>query len=298
MAQRKPRKAPTVSRPIHIVLCFDDNFWAPAYAVMRSICIASHRRTDLNFHLCHPGLKMENIADLDRIAEEFGAALHYYDVREIEAFRRAGTRGPTAAKFTPIVYARLMIDHILPEDATRVLYLDCDMYVRAPIEDIAEIDLQGYPIAAVRDPHSAFITGGRDLRQNWDLFDPADIYFNSGFMVIDMAEWKKANVLGRFEQMIADGTMKRLYFDQDVLNLVFKHNWLRLSAMWNVLTPRTAHETFDPFLLHYTGPRRPWNLISMVAFGRVYRHVMTNELFYRFFWFRMRRRLKRWVGLK
>lgn len=298
MAAKDLEKTATAAKPIHIVLCFDDNFWAPAFAVMRSICIASHRRTDLNFHLCHPGLTEAHIADLDRIAEEYPVKLHYYDVREIEVFNRAGTKGRTVAKFTPIVYARLMIDHILPPDVERVVYLDCDMYVRAPIEDIVETDLNGFPIAAVRDPHSSFITGGRDLRQNWDLFDPADPYFNSGFMVIDMAEWKKADVLGRFEQMIADGTMERLYFDQDVLNLVFKDNWLRLSQMWNVLTPRTAHETFDPFLLHYTGPRRPWNLVSMVAFGRVYRHVMTNDLFYRFFWFRMRRRLKRWIGLK
>ena len=36
--------------PIHIVLTFDDNFWAPAYAVARSICLSTRRR-DLVFHL-------------------------------------------------------------------------------------------------------------------------------------------------------------------------------------------------------------------------------------------------------
>ena len=37
------------------------------------------------------------------------------------------------------------------------------MYVRAPIEELAEMDLQGNPIAAVQDPYSFHIIGGRDI---------------------------------------------------------------------------------------------------------------------------------------
>lgn len=285
-------------KPIHIVLCFDNNFWAPAFAVMRSISIATKRRTDLNFHLLHTGLSDAHKADLDRIGPEFGGTLNYYDLRDIAVFNEIGLKGKYHPRLTHIIYARMMIDHILPAEIDRVTYLDCDMYVRAPIEQIAEIDLEGFPIAAVRDPYSFHIIGGRDMRQNQDLFHLAELYFNSGLIVIDMDGWRKANVLARLQGLIDDGTMDRLYFDQDVLNLVFKHNWLRLPQMWNVLKPREQHEAFDPANLHYTGLRKPWNLVSMVAFGRAYRHVMTNDIFYRFFWFRMRRRLKRWVGLK
>ncbi len=284
--------------PIHIVLCFDNNFWAPAYTVMRSISIATKRRADLDFHLCHTGLSDEHRADLDRIPEEYGATLHYYDVRDNEAFQRIGRKGRYHPRLTHIIYARLLIEHILPPEIARVIYLDCDMFVRAPIEQLAEMDLEGYPIAAVRDPHSFHIIGGRDMRQNQDLFDLADPYFNSGLMVIDMEGWKKANLPGRLEALIEDGTMDRLYFDQDVLNLVFRHNWLRLPQLWNTLTPRKPHEAFDPPNLHFTGPRKPWHLVSGVAFARTYRHVMTNDLFYRYMRFRLKRRLKRWIGMK
>ena len=283
---------------IHIAYCFDNNFWAPAYATMRSICLATHRRTDLVFHLCHTGLTTDHSADLDRIPEEFGATLDYQDVRDNETFQRIGLKGRYHPRLTYIIYARLLIEHILPPEVERATYLDCDMYVRAPIEQVAEMDLEGFPIAAVRDPHSFHIIGGQDLRQNQDLFHLADPYFNSGFMVIDMEKWKQADVSGRLETMIEDGTMDRLYYDQDVLNLIFKHNWLKLPQLWNTLTPRHPHEAFDPPNLHFTGPRKPWHLVSGVAFARTYRHVMTNDIFYRFFWFRTRRRLKRWIGLK
>ncbi len=36
---------------LHIALSFNDKFWAPAYAVMRSICLTSTRRKDIVFHL-------------------------------------------------------------------------------------------------------------------------------------------------------------------------------------------------------------------------------------------------------
>ena len=283
---------------IHIAHCFDNKFWAPAYAVMRSISIATRRKTDLNFHLLHTGLDPQHKADIDRICTEYGAQVHHYDLSENTLFKTLGEKGRYIERLTHIIYARLMLNEILPQEVGRVIYMDCDMYVRAPIEELFDMDLEGHPIAAVRDPYSHLITGGRDLRGNLDLFDLADPYFNSGLIVIDRKKWAAAGVLEKFEGMIADGTMNRLYYDQDVLNIIFRGRWKPLDMLWNVLNPRDAHEALDPKLLHYTGKRRPWNLVSGVAFARIYRHVMTNELFYRYLRFRIKRRLRRWIGQK
>lgn len=51
-------------QPMHIALVLDDNFWAPAYAVMRSVALHTHRRRDLRFHLVHQPLSDEHVADL------------------------------------------------------------------------------------------------------------------------------------------------------------------------------------------------------------------------------------------
>ena len=283
---------------IHIAHCFDNKFWAPAYAVMRSICLSTHRKTDLNFHLLHTGLDPEHKADIDRITAEFGAHVHHYDLSQNALFKTLGEKGRYIARLTHIIYARLMFDEILPPEVRRVIYMDCDMYVRAPIEELFEMDLEGLPIAAVRDPHAHLILGGRDMKGNHDLLDLADPYFNSGLIVIDREKWAEAGVLDIFQRMIADGTMNRLYYDQDVLNIIFRGRWKRLDMAWNIINPRDAHEALDPKLLHYTGPRKPWNLVSGVAFARIYRHVMTNELFYRYLRFRIKRRLRRWIGQK
>ncbi len=275
---------------LHIVLTFDDNFWAPAYATMRSVCIFTRRKSDLVFHLCHRTLSDEHKADLHKITAEFGAELIFYELDHSALFADIAARMPINRRLSNIVYARLVIDRLIDPMVGRVLYLDCDMMVRAPIEQLIEIDLQGFPVAAVRDTIGAFITGGKDLAKNRQIFDIADPYFNAGMVLIDVAKWRDAKLLDRLEALLADGTMARVYYDQDFLNLVFRNNWLRLPATWNTIDARHAHEGLDVNILHYTGERKPWHLVSNVAFRRLYRHVMTNELFYRF----MRHRWKRY----
>ncbi len=279
---------------IHVALTFDDNFWAPAYATMRSVCLFTHRRADLVFHLCHRTLSAAHRADLEAITAEFPVRLHWYDLDQSELFRDIATRMPENRRLSNIVYARLMIDRLVGPEVERVLYLDCDMLVRADIAELFDTDLGHHPIAAVRDTIGAFIANGRDLRNNRDIFDPADPYFNAGMVLIDTARWRAADILGRMEAAHASGVMQRIYYDQDLLNLIFKNNWHQLPWRWNTIDARHAHEGLDPAILHYTGDTKPWGVLAgmrrSVAFARLYRHVMTNDLFYRF----ARHRWKRW----
>lgn len=276
--------------PIHIVLTFDANFWAPAYATMRSACLYSHRRTDLQFHLFHRTLDADKIADLSRIESEFGAKLHWYDLDQSALFDELAARMPHNRRLTNIVYARLLIDRLLPETVARVLYLDCDVLVRAPVEELFDIDMDGRSIAAVRDIFGPIIFAGRDFAENRDLFDVADSYFNAGVVLIDVARWRQRDLPGLIEKLIGSGAMARLYYDQDLLNIAFARDWLALPPRWNFMDPRPAHEPLDPSIVHFTGDTKPWSLVSNVAFRRAYRHVMTNELFYRY----MRHRWKAW----
>ena len=286
------------AKPIHIALTFDDNFWAPAFATMRSVCLATHRKADLHFHLCHLPLTGEHRADLENIATEFGAHLHWYDISKLEQFTDIAARARYNQRLSNIVYARLLFDRFLPEDITRLIYLDCDLYVRADIAELAEMDMAGLPIAGVVDSLYPFVTHRRDLMTNRDLFDTADPYFNAGMLVIDMDKWRKADIPGKLEKAITDGTMDRIYYDQDFLNLVFRNNWLQLDPLWNTIDPRPAHQSLNPHILHYTDRRKPWNLVSGVAFARVYRHVMTNEIFYRFWRHRIKNRILKFLRLK
>ena len=271
---------------INVALTFDDGFWAPAYATMRSACLFSQRRADLVFHLCHRTLSDEHRRDLASIATEFGATLKWYDLDKSDLFIDIATRMPENKRLSNIVYARLVLDRLLDPSIERVLYLDCDILVRDDVATLYDWDMQGHPIAAVRDTLGTWLVGGRDVRGNRDIFDVADPYFNAGIVLIDLKGWREADIIGRMEQAFADGVMQRIYYDQDLLNLVFRNNWLSLPWRWNLIEPRPEHESLDPAILHYTGTRKPWGTWvtwrRSVAFARFYRHVMTNDIFYAF----------------
>ncbi|SEP60626.1 Lipopolysaccharide biosynthesis protein, LPS:glycosyltransferase [Devosia sp. YR412] len=281
-------------RAIHIALTFDDDFWAPAFATMRSICLFSRRRSDLVFHLLHRTLSPQHRADLEDIAKEFPVELRWYDLDQSPLFEDIAARMPVNKRLSNIVYARLIVDRLIDPAINRILYLDCDMLVRDDIATLYEWDLQGAPIAAVRDSIGAWLVAGRDVANNRDIFDVAHPYFNAGMVLIDIAQWRAADIIGCMEQAYADGVMQRIYYDQDLLNLVFQDRWLQLPWRWNLIDARPVHEGLDPAIIHYTGESKPWfTLTSMrrsVAFARFYRHVMTNKLFYDF----ARHRRKRW----
>jgi lipopolysaccharide biosynthesis glycosyltransferase len=276
---------------IDVALTFDTNFWAPAFATMRSICLFTKRRTDLTFHLCHRPLRPDQIEDLFELESEFGVTLKFYDITASSSFNDKIANLPFDKRLTNIVYARLLFDELLPPELTRLIYVDSDMMMVAPIENLWTADLQGKTLGAVPERWGAFIATGKDFRKNRDLFDPADPYFNAGLLVIDLARWRDAAVADEIVNFTKTGIMSRIYYDQDFLNIVFRHDFQPLDPRWNVIGPHFAHEGIEVFNLHYVGKSKPWNLVSNVAFFRMYRHVMTNRVFYKFFRHRIRRRL-------
>lgn len=291
---------PSPDSAIHVVLTFDDDFWAPAYTVMRSICLTTFRRKDLVFHLLHDDLRPERAADLERITEEFGARVARYELSDNAEFNAICRQLPVDRRLHVVMYARLLLDRILPAGIGRVIYLDSDTMALTAIEHLYEQEMDGHPIAAVSDPRRTFNMMGRDMREKREIFDPASPYFNSGVMLIDLPKFASFDVAARLEELKQRGIIQKLYFDQDILNLIFAGRWKPLHWRFNVMEPRVAHQALDPYIVHYTGTNRPWKLFSTVAFGRPYRHVMTNELFWRYlrhrakqFWFKKLGLMKR-----
>jgi lipopolysaccharide biosynthesis glycosyltransferase len=285
-------------RPIHVALNFNDRYWALAYTVMRSICLSTRLRGEIVFHLCHGPLRADHAQTLAAIASEFGATLRHVDPEDDPEFRATVDSLPANARFPRIVYSRLLLDKLLPAEVERVIYLDCDTMVRRPIEELFDLDMQGFPVAAVADPYHDGIKLGRDIRAKASPFDSASPYFNSGVLLIDRAAFAAADLPGKVKEFAQTGVLEKLYFDQDILNLVFAGNWLELPWRFNLMLPRKAHESLGPVVLHYTGHRRPWWPYSGVAFARTYRHVMTNAVFHRQLRERVRFMLGGLVGLK
>ncbi len=194
-----------------MALTFNDRYWALAYTVMRSICLSTTRRRQVVFHLCHTALQPQHAAVLEEIPTEFGANLAHYDPTANPAFTGLVASLPATDRFPPIVYARLLLDRLLPPGIERVVYLDCDVMVCQPIEALYDIDMGGHPLAAVFDPFHLGIKKGHDIRTKNTPFDTGDRYFNSGVLLIDLPRYAAADIPGRIKAYAVQGMLKELF---------------------------------------------------------------------------------------
>lgn len=158
-------------------------------------------------------------------------------------------RLPGTRRFPPVVYARLLLDLLLPPDVERVLHLDSDLYVRAPIEQLLEIDLGGNSFTAAPEP------GGTT---SWaaTTCGPARARSTLPIRTSTPVSWSSTGAPGAgptfrayLETLSRSGEIARLYHDQDVLNLRFRGDWLALDPRWNVTKPHPVLRALDPYII-------------------------------------------------
>ena len=283
---------------IEIAMAFDDAFWAPTYATMRSICLTTQHPERLRFHLLHRNLTPEHHEAIASIGRDYGAKLDFIDIDagDILTARIAAFPRVTPRRLNPIVYARLFLGDLLDPAIERVLYLDSDLFIRTALDPIYFMDMKGHAIAAVVQPDRLHCIAGTDLRTR-NAFSMAKPYFNAGVMLIDMAQYRGMDFAADLAAKVPATELAMFYYDQDMINFCFQSRILELEARWNLQNPEPAHEAFDPAILHYSANAKPWFVWSRVAFKRTYRHLMTNAYFYQYRRERIIRTIKRRLRL-
>lgn len=283
---------------IEIAMAFDDAFWAPTYATMRSICLTTQQPQQLRFHLLHRTLTPEHQDAIAGIARDYGATLNFIDIdalkildQRIAAFPRIKLR-----RLNPIVYARLFLADLLDPAIERVLYLDSDLFVRSALDPLYRMDMAGHAIAAVLQPDRMHVIAGKDLRAR-NAFSMAEPYFNAGVMLIDMAQYRQMDFAAELARLPAS-ELAQFYYDQDMINFCFRGRILELDMRWNLQNPEPSHEVLNPSIVHYSANPKPWFAWSRVAFKRTYRHLMTNAYFYQYRRERLVRLVRRRFGLR
>ena len=172
----------------------------------------------------------------------------------------------TVASYPRSTYLRFLLSDVLPE-VDRCLYLDGDNMV---LDDLSllwrEID-SARPVCAVRDHFLA--TEGTHM-QSLGLVS----YFNSGVMGLNLSAWRSGGYTDACLRLASAADPRRIYQDQDVLNLVFAGQIGPLDPRWNIPTNLAGVYAHDaaflskqewrrlrahPGIAHFTGPGKPWH---------------------------------------
>ncbi|WP_411957670.1 glycosyltransferase family 8 protein [Paracoccus homiensis] len=173
---------------------------------------------------------------------------------------------------TPTALGRMFLPRI---SEGRVLYIDGDTLITQDICSAAHIDMNGNPLAAVRDyavmrwravgKTDALRKQAAVVHEKVELTD----YVNSGVLLLDCdAIRRDPMLLSQMEDMKAATGYPTV--DQDRINLIFSGRITHLDPAWNCSWGRLARQRrFQAGLptratlpraaiLHFHGPNKPW----------------------------------------
>jgi len=228
---------------VPIVSASDDNYVHHFAAMLHS---ASLYHPNAKYILLSDSISQENFAKLKNLSTSRRIDLTVISCGQM--LRECLQEGAAA-------YARLLIPELLDQRIERCLYVDADTTIVAPLDDLFNIDLNGFPIAAVRDFGDITIK-----RKESDLhgIDFGDDYFNTGVMLMNLTRWREEDIASQAFAYARAHPERMLLCDQSSLNVILYRRNLPLDAKWNFFSLMDARKlSASPHIVHYTTFPKP-----------------------------------------
>jgi lipopolysaccharide biosynthesis glycosyltransferase len=247
---------------ISVLMAADEEYAAPLRVTVASLLENLRPGASLDLYVMDGGLTPATRAQLQAGCGE-RVSLHWStpDVRRLASLCGYGHTSAHAA------YFRLLAGSSLPEDISKVIYLDADLLIRRDVFELWEKDMQGKIVLAVQDSYV------QRLPSRGPAADPRP-YFNSGVMVIDLHLWRAANVEQSCLAAAARLRQRIKWLDQHVLNECLAGRWGALPPVWNKqfsldlfpdwrCSPYPEQEFHqartNPAIVHFSSRTKPWH---------------------------------------
>lgn len=208
-----------------------------------SICINNPGKH--TFYVFTTGLTDENTALLHRVLSYYNSIAVLINIDD-----RCLNGVPILRKdFNKTPYYKLLIPVNLPDAIDKILYMDADMIVKGDLTELYNSDLGGTYFAAVPDS----IRNEKDkpyLEKLGINYAEGERYFNSGFILFNVSEFKKIYSLDHALEYIKKNGSTFKYHDQEVLNGLYHKNYTQLNNAYNYFT---GFHSIKEMILYWIG---------------------------------------------
>lgn len=245
--------------PIHICLISDAAYARRLVVTLASIVCSAAPEDALFFYIIDGGLSAGDKRDIERLKSVKKFSCVYIETDSARMSRFPGHRCSVCA------YYRVLLPELLPH-LDKIIYLDCDLIVLKSLRELWDTELEEAGVAAARD----FIDYVKDEELNYkhqvrigmDIRLP---YFNSGVLLINLAELRAMRFSEVFFRVRKELDTVLRFSDQDVFNHIFQNKLKLLPQGWNfqaplLMLPEAKLDTLetDIAIIHYTTDAKPW----------------------------------------
>jgi lipopolysaccharide biosynthesis glycosyltransferase len=245
---------------MNIVFCVDRSvlpgLHVAAYSLLEHI---SPTAAQTRFHVFSDDLNESDLAllrqTLASLNKPFALELRRVDVALFAGF--PPLNGSCAA------YYRLVVPQVF--DVERFLYVDADTLCDVDVSGLNTLDLGQSPAGLVPE---ATLAGAVDRFVAEQLGNsPVEPYYNSGVIVVNVAEWRRQRVTERAIECLTKFHLN--YWDQSALNLVLHGSAISLDGRFNCIanmrknwpTLARLHGKINT-LVHFVDYPKPWDFLG------------------------------------
>ena len=261
---------------IPVVMAANDKFVPMFAACIRSLMDHMSETNNYDLVLLQSDVSVENKKILLEMTAPYkNVSLRFFDAAQLLTNYKLKANAHISVE----TYYRFLIQDVLP-DYDKILYIDCDLIVNADVAELYHTDIEGYMLAATKDPDFIGQINGANpetkkyCEKEFKMKDPYN-YFQAGVLLLNTKEMKAAYSL---DEWLTFASQPYKYNDQDVLNLYCEGRVKYLDMAWNMITDcdhyrvnnvivyapseilteyRKAHA--NPKMIHYAGFMKPWH---------------------------------------
>lgn len=192
---------------------------------------------------------------------------------------------PEKRWWSKAIYYRLLAQEYLPEDMTRILYLDADILCINPFVDLYQLDIGDNLYAGAS--HSRITLDMTEIFNKLRLQNfESDRYINTGVLLMNLSAIRDTVSIDAINDYIEANYWLLMLPDQDIVNGLYGdriyqlddkiYNFdTRYSLIYNILSDGKwdSDEVINSTVfLHFCGKEKPWQSSTGNRYTLLYKH--------------------------
>ncbi|MDB5012293.1 MAG: hypothetical protein JWQ25_495, partial [Daejeonella sp.] len=137
--------------------------------------------------------------------------------------------------------------------------------IEVDVLEVNQFSFQGMCLAAVGGGKFKY-TLGHSFYINKLGLSPESEYFNSGVILLNLKQWRLAELKNKCLQIARKYPMELPSHDQSILNILCAGNFAKLPASFNCewLAHLSKPQVSDKMILHFVGSPKPWDPFGQI----------------------------------
>jgi lipopolysaccharide biosynthesis glycosyltransferase len=284
---------------IHVCLTFNECYAPHASALIVSIIENKNEEDQFVFYILADRLSILTQQQITSLYQDSNCEFHLIEVSD-ELFQNLPSLYGSHS-----TYLRLLIGSILPQNLSKILYLDSDMIVTRSLSQLYNTD--------ITDKYAAVVAEGIGGTLYPFLLHVHYPFFNAGMILFNLDKFRSENLEAVMLFQCFNLKEHLKFADQEVLNKVFHGDVVFMPLNWNTIlfTPKTRKRYFkmlkkygakycytdeeidssvkQPFIIHFASKKKPWMFGCCHPFRKLYWKYLKRTPFYsavriRYYW--------------